>query len=68
MEKGYAIWMGQSVILKIVTGDLRVPVRGQLVSEAGKTLRLRVDESWDVDIYKSMVAGVEQDTPVQVIA
>ncbi len=33
MEGGYAVWMGQPVILRVVTGNLRVPLRGRLVSE-----------------------------------
>ena len=33
MDGGYGIWMGQSVILRVVAGNLRVPLRGRLVSE-----------------------------------
>lgn len=57
----YAPWMGQSVVLQVEAGDMRVPLRGILVSEAQDTLRVRVGEGWDVDIYKSMVFAVEED-------
>jgi hypothetical protein len=67
MEGGYAVWMGQPVILRVVAGNLRVPLRGRLVSETDEVLRLRIAESWDVDIFKSMVVAVEHDTPVSVI-
>jgi hypothetical protein len=67
MEGGYAVWMGQPVILRVVTGDLRVPLRGRMLSETNEVIRLRIADSWDVDIYKSMVVGVEHDTPVYVI-
>ncbi|MFZ3200380.1 MAG: hypothetical protein ACLQMT_09285 [Candidatus Acidiferrales bacterium] len=67
MEGGYAVWMGQPVVLRIVTGDLRVPLRGRLLSETCNVVRLRVADSWDVDIFKSMVVAIEHDTPVYVV-
>ncbi len=67
MEGGYAVWIGQPVILRVVTGSLRVPLRGRLVSETNDSLRLRISDSWDIDIFKSMVAAVEHDIPVYVM-
>ena len=67
MEGAYSIWMGQPVILRIVTGGLRVPLRGRLISENAKSVRLRVSDSWEIDIFKSMVTGVEHDLPVYVL-
>lgn len=67
MEGGYANWMGQPVILRVVAGNMRVPLRGRLVSETNDVVRLRIADSWDVDIFKSMVAAIEQDTPVYVV-
>jgi hypothetical protein len=64
MVGGYEIWMGQSVILRVVAGNLRVPLRGRLVSETTEVVRLRIADSWDVDIFKSMVLAVEHDNPV----
>jgi hypothetical protein len=66
MEGIYAVWIGQPVILRVVTGGLRVPLRGRLVSETDRSLRLRVSDSWEIDIFKSMVTGVEHDLPVYV--
>ncbi len=63
MEGGYAVWMGQPVILRVVAGNLRVPLRGRLVSETNDVLRIRIADNWDVDIFKSMVVAVEQDSP-----
>jgi hypothetical protein len=59
--------MGQAIILRVVAGNLRVPLRGRLVSETEDVLRLRIADSWDVDIFKSMVLGVEHDNPVYVV-
>lgn len=67
MEGGYANWMGQPVILRVVAGNLRVPLRGRLISETNEILRLRIANSWDVDIFKSMVVAVERDNPAYVV-
>lgn len=67
MEAGYALWLGQQVVLRVVTGDLRVPLRGRLLSETEDVVRLRIADCWDVDIFKSMISGVEHDNPVYVL-
>ena len=67
MEGGYEVWMGQPVILRVVAGNLRVPLRGRLLSETTEVVRLRIADSWDVDIFKTMVVGVEHDNPVCVL-
>jgi hypothetical protein len=67
MEGGYEVWMGQPVILRVVAGNLRVPLRGRLLSETPQVVRLRIADSWDVDIFKTMVVGVEHDNPVYVL-
>jgi hypothetical protein len=67
MEGGYEVWMGQPVILRVVAGTLRVPLRGRLLSETTDVVRLRIADSWDVDIFKTMVVGVEHDNPVYVL-
>ena len=64
MEGGYEVWMGQPVILRVVAGNLRVPLRGRLLSETGDVVRLRIADSWDVDIFKTMVVGVEHTDEV----
>jgi hypothetical protein len=61
MKGGYALWMGRPVILRVVTGNLRVPLRGRLVSETNEVVRFRIADSWDVDIFKSMVVAIEHD-------
>ena len=67
MDGGYAAWMGQPVILKVVTGNLRVPLRGRLISETKHSVRLRISDSWDVDIFKSMVVAIEHDLPLHIV-
>jgi hypothetical protein len=67
MRSGYEVWMGQPVVLRVAAGELRVPLRGRLLSETKEVIRLRIADSWDVDIFKSMVLGVEHDNPVFVV-
>jgi hypothetical protein len=67
MEGGYQVWLNQPVVLRVVAGSLRVPLRGRIISETSEVVRLRIADSWDVDIFKSMVVGVEHDNPVYVV-
>jgi hypothetical protein len=67
MQSGYQVWMGQPVVLRVAAGDVRVPLRGRMVSETKEVIRLRIADSWDVDIFKSMILGVEHDNPVYVV-
>lgn len=62
MTSPYASWIGQAVILQVATDDLRVPLRGVIVGESDNSVRLRVGEGWDIDIYKPMILAVEQDS------
>lgn len=62
MQSGYQLWVGQSVVLQVTLGDIKVPLRGKLLKEAGETVRMRIGEGWDVDIYKNMIVAVEQDS------
>ena len=59
--------MGQAVILQVAVGDLRVPLRGIIIGEADGTIRFRVGDTWDIDIYKTMILAVEQDSWASVL-
>ena len=61
MESRYHGWMGHAVVLQVALGDIRVPLRGKLLKENSDSVRLRIGEGWDVDIYKAMILGVEED-------
>jgi hypothetical protein len=45
----------------VALGDIKVPLRGQLLKEGGDTVRMRIGDGWDVDIYKNMILDVEHD-------
>ena len=61
MEAGYDVWLGQPVVLQVALGDIKVPLRGRLLKEGGETVRMRVGDGWDIDIYKAMILTVEKD-------
>jgi hypothetical protein len=52
------------VVLQVALGDIKVPLRGKLLKDAGETVRMRIGEGWDVDIYKVMILAVEEDSMV----
>ena len=62
MENAYKAWVGQSVLLQVALGDVKVPLRGTLLKDGSETIRMRIGEGWDVDIYKSMIMTVERDS------
>ena len=64
MENAYKAWVGQSVLLQVALGDIKVPLRGTLLKDGSETIRMRIGEGWDVDIYKSMIMTVERDSVV----
>jgi hypothetical protein len=62
MKNAYALWLGQQVVLNVASGDVQVPLRGTVVGESEDALRFRIGDTWDVDIFKSMILSVEEDT------
>jgi len=61
MDTGYTNWLGHAVVLHMEVGDIKVPLRGKLLKENRETVRMRIGEGWDVDIYKAMILSVEED-------
>jgi hypothetical protein len=64
MESAFATWIGQPVVLQLALGNIKVPLRGKLLKDGGETVRMRIGEGWDVDIYKAMILAVEEDSMV----
>ncbi|HEX8872591.1 MAG TPA: hypothetical protein VF758_07495 [Candidatus Acidoferrum sp.] len=62
MVPGYDNWLGHAVVLQVALGDIKVPLRGKLLKEGGETVRMRIGDGWDVDIYKAMILAVEEDS------
>jgi hypothetical protein len=62
MTNAFQPWVGQAVVLQVALGDIKVPLRGKLLKDDDETVRMRIGEGWDVDIYKAMIVNVEQDS------
>jgi len=67
MQSAYAVWIGQTVVLQVAAADLKVPLRGIIVGETDEAIQFRVEQTWDIDIYKSMILAVEQDRWARVL-
>ncbi len=61
METAFRAWIGQRVVLQVALGDIKVPLRGKLLKDGEDTVRMRIGDGWDVDIYKAMILAVEED-------
>jgi len=63
----YAQWAHQPVVLHIVSADSRVSLRSIILSETEDTVRLRVDDDLEIDIYKHMILAVEDESWMDLI-
>ncbi|HZC66842.1 MAG TPA: hypothetical protein VE545_09730 [Candidatus Dormibacteraeota bacterium] len=61
MMDAFQPWVGRAVVLQVALGDIKVPLRGKLLKDGNDTVRVRIGDGWDVDIYKAMIMAVEQD-------
>jgi len=64
MDSAFATWIGHAVVLQVALGHIKVPLRGKLLKDGGDTVRMRIGDGWDVDIYKAMILAVEEDRMV----
>jgi hypothetical protein len=64
MDSAFKSWIGHPVVLQVALGDIKVPLRGKLLKDGAETVRMRIGEGWDVDIYKVMILAVEEDVMV----
>jgi hypothetical protein len=62
MDSAYKAWIGQPVVLQVALGDIQVPLRGKLLKDGAETVRMRIGDGWDIDIYKAMILTVEKDS------
>ena len=67
MQSVYETWINQPVVVQVVAGELKVPLRGTIVSEAEDSVKFRVGEGWDVEIHKCMILAVEEDNWVSIV-
>ena len=61
MVSSFEPWFGKTVVLRLVTGETRVPLRGIIIAESGGAVRFRIGGGWDIDVYKSFILDVERE-------
>jgi hypothetical protein len=61
MVGSFEQWFGNTVVLRLRTGETRVPLRGTIVAESGGAVRLRITGGWEIDVYKSLILAVERE-------
>lgn len=61
MASSFKEWLGKTVVLRLKTGELRVPLSGTIVAESGGTVRFRITGGWDIDVYKALILDVERE-------
>jgi hypothetical protein len=62
MRSAYTVWIGQAIVLRLAAAGLQAPVPGIIVGESENAVRFRIGQGWDVDIPKSMILAVEEDS------
>lgn len=50
--------MGKPAILSIIAGKTKTDLPCTIIGESDATLRVRLDDEWDVEIYKEMILAV----------
>ena len=61
MVSSFEQWYGKTVVLRLKTGETRVPLRGTIVAESGCAVRFRIGGGLDIDVYKSIILAVESE-------
>ena len=61
MASSFEQWFGKTVVLQLITGRTRVPLRGIIIAESGGAVRFRATGGWEFDVYKSLILAVERE-------
>ena len=61
MVSSFEPWVGKAVVLQLITGETRVPLRGIILAESGGAVRFRITGGWEFDIYKSLILAIERE-------
>ena len=67
MQSAYTVWIGHAVVLQLAAAGLRAPVPGSIVGESENAIRFRIGQDWDIDIPKSMILAVEEDSFTSIV-
>jgi hypothetical protein len=67
MRSAYTVWIGQAIVLRLAAAGLQAPVPGIIVGESENAVRFRIGQGSDIDIPKSMILAVEEDSCASVV-
>jgi hypothetical protein len=67
MQSAYTVWIGHGVVLLLTAAGLRASVPGSIVGESENAIRFRIGQDWDIDIPKSMILAVEEESFTSVV-
>ena len=67
MRSAYTVWIGQAIVLRLAAAGLQAPVPGIIGGESENAVRFRIGQGWDIDIPKSMILAVEEDSCASVV-
>lgn len=60
MEGVFEAWIGQPVVLHVLSGPFKLKLRGKVLKEQGETLLLRPQWGPDLEISKTEVLAIEE--------
>ena len=49
------------MVLQLITGRTRVPLRGIIIAESGGAVRFRITGGWEFDVCKSLILAVGRE-------
>ena len=55
-------FIGQPVVIRVRVGQVRIPLRGRLISESADTLQLQVADDWQFPVDRALVETIALDT------
>ena len=67
MRSAYTVWIGQAIVLRLAAAGLQASVPGIIVGESENAVRFRIGQGRDIDIPKSMILAVEEDSRASVV-
>jgi hypothetical protein len=60
MQRTFEPWVGQTVVLQVAVGQVRLSVRGTLLKDRGESLLVTPDIGCDVEIPKTRLLAIEE--------
>ena len=60
MRRTFAPWVGHSVVVQLVVGQVKLSVRGTLREDYGETLLVTPEVGCDVEIPKTRLLAIEE--------